>query len=408
MFYPELKSLYSKIFSIFAISWIGLPAVAQESTFDPKSLKYDPNRIYEIGESVVPSEDIIDEFYIASQQVPVSTPPVDLDSGERINTKFWSYQSDYTSNLETQVGEVPKDVTIPLDEKPNETPPDATASEAGDNNSYLLDISTAGYVSSSTKMSGGFIITGGSMKVLITAKGSNESGVDPLNNPRLEVVPLARDSVLAANTDWISSADSSAIDSSGLMANYKSTDAAIILTLNEGAYLADVFSEDGDSGGALVEVFDLDAVENKSTPAKLLDISTSGMVLSGSSPGQKMTAGFIISGGTNKRVLITAKGSLEGGINTLNDPRLEVLPLSRASLSGSNNDWTSSSQSQVDMITKTGFMTGYDSTDAAIVLTLDQGAYLVDVFSEDSDSGKALVEVFDLDILVNDLNMVIE
>ena len=283
-----------------------------------------------------------------------------------------------------------------------------TATGGGDNNSYLLDISTAGYVSSSTKMSGGFIITGGSMKVLITAKGSNESGVDPLNNPRLEVVPLARDSVLAANTDWISSADSSEIDSSGLMANYKSTDAAVILTLNEGAYLADVFSEDGDSGGALVEVFDLDAVENTSTPAKLLDISTSGMVLSGSSPGQKMTAGFIIAGGANKRVLITAKGSLEGGVDTLNNPRLEVLPVSRASLSGSNNDWTSGDQSQVDMITKTGFMTGYDSTDAAVILTLDQGAYLVDVFSEDTDSGKTLVEVFDLDILVNDLNMVIE
>ena len=379
------------------------------------SLVYDATKTYEEGESVIPSVDLSDQIYTAKKSVPLDTPPVD-SSGEISNEDYWATSGDYTSDLATEnsaaLSDVPDDAIVDTQQVENLGTPTEdtgdTATGGGDNNSYLLDISTAGYVSSSTKMSGGFIITGGSMKVLITAKGSNESGVDPLNNPRLEVVPLARDSVLAANTDWISSADSSEIDSSGLMANYKSTDAAVILTLNEGAYLADVFSEDGDSGGALVEVFDLDAVENTSTPAKLLDISTSGMVLSGSSPGQKMTAGFIIAGGANKRVLITAKGSLEGGVDTLNNPRLEVLPVSRASLSGSNNDWTSGDQSQVDMITKTGFMTGYDSTDAAVILTLDQGAYLVDVFSEDTDSGKTLVEVFDLDILVNDLNMVIE
>ena len=41
-------------------------------------------------------------------------------------------------------------------------------------------------------------------------------------------------------------------------------DAAVLLTLEPGAYLADVFTEDSDSGGALVEVFDMNAINSTS------------------------------------------------------------------------------------------------------------------------------------------------
>ena len=182
---------------------------------------------------------------------------------------------------------------------------------AGDPASLLLDISTAGLVKTDAKMSAGFIIVKGSMQVLVTAKGSNESGVDTLNNPRLEVVPLARDSVLGSNTDWSTGSQVSEITATGFMSGYKDTDAALLLTLQPGAYLADVFTEDSDEGGALVEVFDMNAVGGASNGSKLLDISTNGTVLAGSNPGQKMTAGFIIFSGTDKRVLVTAKGSNE-------------------------------------------------------------------------------------------------
>ena len=172
--------------------------------------------------------------------------------------------------------------------------------------------------------------------------------------------------------------------------------------------LADVFSEDSDSGGALVEVFDMNAVNGVSNGSKLLDISTNGTVLSGTNPGQKMTAGFIIFSGTSKRVLVTAKGSIETGVDPLNNPRLEVVPLARDKVSGSNNDWKSNDSTQVDAITTIGYMNNFKDTDAALILTLDAGAYLVDVFSEDGDSGKALVEVFDVDILVNDYGIDID
>ena len=197
------------------------------------------------------------------------------------------------------------------------------------------------------------------------------------------------------------------ITATGFMNDSGDNDAAVLLALEPGAYLADVFTEDSDSGGALVEVFDMNAI-NSTSGSKLLDISTNGTVLTGTLPGQKMTAGFIVFSGTNKRVLVTAKGSNESGVDPLNNPRLEVLPLARDKVSGSNNDWTSNDSTQVDAISAIGFMNGFKDTDAALILTLDAGAYLVDVFSEDNDSGKALVEVFDVDMLVNDFGVVID
>ena len=95
-----------------------------------------------------------------------------------------------------------------------------------------MDISTAGFVSPNAKMSGGFIIVGGTMEVLVTAKSSKENNVDTLNNPRLEVVPLARDKILASNNDWKSATNSNEISSTGFMSTSGDNDAAVLLTLD--------------------------------------------------------------------------------------------------------------------------------------------------------------------------------
>jgi hypothetical protein len=344
--------------------------------------------------------------YIASQTVTAS------QGAPTTATSYWSSLDVVAGSKSTPTGKPGStpdissisSLSVPSDANDTRIPLPA----AGDPASLLLDISTAGLVKTDAKMSGGFIIVGGSMQVLVTAKGSTEAGVDTLNNPRLEVVPLARDRVLGTNTDWATGNQVSEITSTGFMSAYKNTDAALLLTLQPGAYLADVFTEDSDEGGALVEVFDMNAVGGVSNGSKLLDISTNGTVLAGSNPGQKMTAGFIIFSGKDKRVLVTAKGSNETGVDQLNNPRMEIVPVARTSVSGSNKDWKSNDATQVSAITKTGFMTGYKDTDSALILTLTAGAYLVDVFSEDGDSGKALVEVFDVDLLVNDLGVVID
>ncbi len=366
-------------------------------------LVYDKTKTYSKGDAVIPSAT---EFtlYTAKASVPAGEngPP---------NTTYWQTAEEYSTELQntysSTVSTPPSEANINTSDIANLGTP-STLPKAGDGASLLLDISTAGFVSPTAKMSGGFIIVGGTMKVLVTAKSSKESDVDTLNNPRLNVVPLARDKILGTNTDWKNGSNVDEITASGFMNSSGDNDAALILTLDPGAYLADVFSEDSDSGGALVEIFDMNAVNGVSNGSKLLDISTNGTVISGTSPGQKMTAGFIIFSGTSKRVLVTAKGSKESGVDPLNNPRLEVVPLARDKVSGSNNDWKTNDTNQVNAITTIGYMNGFNDTDAALILTLDAGAYLVDVFSEDNDSGKALVEVFDVDMLVNDFGIVID
>ncbi len=130
-------------------------------------------------------------------------------------------------------------------------------------NTDIMNISTSGFVKTDAKMAAGFIISGSeSRKVLITGKASLETGVDPLTNPKLTVQPLDRKSTSGYNADWSTSSDKDAIEKTGFMATASNSDAAVILTLAPGAYVADVETEDSDEGQALVEVFDLDLIES--------------------------------------------------------------------------------------------------------------------------------------------------
>ncbi len=130
-------------------------------------------------------------------------------------------------------------------------------------NTDIMNISTSGFVKTDAKMAAGFIISGSeSRKVLITGKASLETDVDPLTNPKLTVQPLDRKSTSGYNADWSTSSDKDAIEKTGFMATASNSDAAVILTLAPGAYVADVETEDSDEGQALVEVFDLDLIES--------------------------------------------------------------------------------------------------------------------------------------------------
>ena len=93
-----------------------------------------------------------------------------------------------------------------------------------------------------------------------------------------------------------------------------------------------------------------------------------------------------------------AKYSLGVTSDHLEDPKLEVRD-SSGSVIASNDDWSSNAASVKTAITTTGLMNGYRDKDAAIILSVNSGSYFVDVYSQDGDSGGALVEVYDLDLL---------
>jgi hypothetical protein len=99
--------------------------------------------------------------------------------------------------------------------------------------------------------------------MIVMAKYSLGVTTDHLEDPRLEVRDVTG-AVIAQNRDWSDNAASvqTAITSTGLMNGYRNKDAALILTVAPGSYFIDVYSQDGDSGGSLVEVYDLDLLES--------------------------------------------------------------------------------------------------------------------------------------------------
>ena len=345
--------------------------------------------------------------YQASQDVPANT--------EITNTSYWSTLD---SQVPTETPSGADSLSTPdASEVENLTVPDSNSSgtddpdlpNAGSTDVVLRGISTAGYISSSSKLSGGFTISGGSMSVLATGKGGKEylstgSLQDTLNNPGMSLLSLGNSTPLHTNADWSTGSHVSELTATNFFANYESDDSGLYVTLAAGSYLADISSSDGDAGGSLVEVYNnYQYFDNSYADAKLTGISTNGIVNNGTEPGQRMSAAVTIgnTAGTTastKRIIIMAKYSLGVTSDHLEDPKLEVRD-SSGSVIASNDDWSSNAASVKTAITTTGLMNGYRDKDAAIILSVNSGSYFVDVYSQDGDSGGALVEVYDLDLL---------
>jgi hypothetical protein len=374
-------SMPSKLL-IFLIGFSITSSLIAESPIED----YSSSKSYTTGSLVLVGLD----SYIAIKDVPAGNTPSS-------SSDYWTNLSVAATELDIPVETVPTLSTDTiLNSLPGSAPSDGNTTDANAPSIVQKGLSTAGYVSFAAYLSGGFVVKGGSMKVIIMGKGA-ANVANTLNNPRLDLLSgNAGWSSIANNSDWKSASQVSEITATGLMNGYSDTDSAIIMTLDAGTYLANVHSQSGDDGGALVEIYDLDTIDGKSTGAYLSAISTNGTVLAGTAAGQKMSAGFNISGSGTLKVLLMAKGSTGVTSDPLNNPRLDLLSgnANWGSI-GNNSDWKSGSQ--VSEITATSLMTGYKDTDAALIMTLDPGIYIADVFSEDSDSGGALVEVYLID-----------
>ena len=128
--------------------------------------------------------------------------------------------------------------------------------------------------------------------------------------------------------------------------------------------------------------------------------STLARVVSG---GDALVSGFVISGASNRNVLVRAVGptlSAFGVKDTLARPVLTVFQGDR--LLATNSAWAGSTrtatEAMLDSFDRAGAFRLVDETshDASLVLSLPPGSYTVQVTSEDSGSGATLLEVYDL------------
>jgi alpha-tubulin suppressor-like RCC1 family protein len=244
----------------------------------------------------------------------------------------------------------------------------------------------------------GFIIRGDApKKVMIRALGPSLSSAqppvtNPLGDPKVELFDSNGVS-LGRNDNWrvtqigglIAGDQASEIQRSTL-APTNDQESALIVTVPAGNYTAHINTTNNATGIALLEIYDLEQnssqIVNVSARARL---STGDNVLIG---------GFTIAGTAQLKVIARALGPslfAYGIAGALQDPTLELHNSSGTAFAFDDN-WR---DSQETAILATGIPPG-DNREAAIVATLEPGAYTAVVSGKNQTSGVALIEVYAL------------
>lgn len=253
----------------------------------------------------------------------------------------------------------------------------------------LTNISTRSLISNGENIQiAGFVIGGsGKKRVLIRASGpalAQFSVPQTLADP---VLSLYDGNVLRAeNDDWTPDQAGAFTQAGAFAWAPGSKDAALVMDLAPGGYTAQVRGKNGQSGVGLIEVYELDY---GASAARLVNISTRAIAGAGE---ETLIAGFIVKG--TRRVLIRASGPALrqfGLTQTLSDPKLTVY--AGQSVVATNDNWDAPLENDFNQVHAFSWEKG--SKDAAVVLSLPEGAYTAHVSSVDGQKGIALIEVYE-------------
>jgi hypothetical protein len=256
---------------------------------------------------------------------------------------------------------------------------------------------------------GGFAIgplgTAGSQPVLVRASGPALvafSVPGTLPDPQLQLFSSSG-AVLDTNEGW--AGDTAIAATAAAVGAFKWTavashDAALALPLASGTYTAQVAGQSGDTGDALVEVYD-------ATPAgtylpsmpRLVNLSARVDVGTGANV---LFAGFVIGGSTSITVLIRASGPAIAAApfdvpGTLPDPQLTLQNPNTQAVLATNNGWEGDSNISEVAAYVGAFAWGDPSShDSALLITLPPGSYTAEAAGASGDSGVAIVEVYEV------------
>jgi hypothetical protein len=261
---------------------------------------------------------------------------------------------------------------------------------------------------------GGFAIgpvnTAGTLPVLIRASGP-AIAVAPFNvpgtlpDPQLQLFDAAGVAIPGdENEGWGGSTQISATAAAVGAFGWNtpaSHDAALDVSLAAGPYTAQVAGQSGDTGVAIVEVYDATPAGTY-TPASPRLTNLSARVKVGAGAANALFAGFVISGNTAVTVLIRASGPAiavppfnVGG--TLPDPQLSLEYQSTGAVIASNSGWGGDPQISSTAASVGAFgWSNPASHDSAMLVTLPPGNYNAVVSGESGDAGVAIVEVYEV------------
>src|SRR3954470_3656975 len=236
---------------------------------------------------------------------------------------------------------------------------------------------------------GGFIVYGtGQKKIAVRALGPSLPLAGLLSDPLVELHD-ATGAVVASNDNWRSTQQTELTNAGLALAN--DAEAALIATIDPGAYTVVVKGANNQTGVGLMEIYDLDP---DGSPARLANLSTRGNVLTGDNV---MIGGFIVRGDVVKRTLVRARGPslFLNGVpiaGRLMDPAIELRDANGA-LIKANDNWRTDQQAEI----AASSIAPTDDHEPAVVWTLAPGNYTTIVRGVNNTTGIALVEMYDLD-----------
>ncbi|RKX33118.1 MAG: hypothetical protein DRP71_10945, partial [Verrucomicrobia bacterium] len=270
--------------------------------------------------------------------------------------------------------------------------------------SFLINISNRGGVGTGPNiMIPGFVLNGtGTKRVLVRAVGPTLGGFgvqDVLEDPQLKV--FSGQDEIESNDNWGDSSNATVLAAAAARVgafpmDSTSGDAATLLDLVPGPYTVKVSGVADGTGVALVEVYDADETDNPTV--KIVNISNRGEVGVGAAI---MIPGFVVGGENPKTVLIRGVGPKLAGFGVqgvLENPILTVFSVSDPVVT--NDDWgdaTNATELAAAAAAVGAFPLDIGSQDAAVLITLDPGAYTVKVSGVDNTTGVALVEIYEVD-----------
>jgi hypothetical protein len=280
----------------------------------------------------------------------------------------------------------------------------------------LINLSCRAEVGTGTSiMTAGFVSggagTSGTQPVLVRASGP-ALGIAPFNLPgvlpdpelTLNSTSVTPNVVVASNTGWGGSSTIATAAANVGAFSWGSTatnDSALFETLSPGNYTAQIAGASGDTGVALVEVYDATGGAYTVSSPRLVNLSALIKVGTGANG---LFAGFVIGGSSAKTVLIRASGPALAAApfdfpGTLPDPQLTItntLVTPNVTVTV-NAGWGGGSELTTEISNSGAFPWSAGSKDSAVLITLPPGNYTAGVVGASGDTGLSIVELYEVE-----------
>lgn len=178
-----------------------------------------------------------------------------------------------------------------------------------------------------------------------------------------------------------------------------SLDAALLRTYAPGSYSVQLGSTGHHSGIVLGEIYDDSAANDNLIPTgpQLLNVSALTYV----EQSNPVTVGFVIGGTQARTALIRVVGPTLGNApwslpSALGSPQFQIDEVGGSSpgVIGANNGWSNNSQVASVGAAVGAFPLNPGSSDAALVVSLQPGAYTISVSGGNGAAGIALTEIY--------------